>query len=114
MKVLIRVTERDRLFEGEVVLKQVNPADAGMDRGKDDTHAETTRPTKPSEAVQALYERGFFDSKRTLAEVLNELSKDGYNDNAPSVSMALGSKQFLQRSGVKGSYRFVQKYPPSK
>jgi len=44
---------------------------------------------------------------------MTQLGRDGYNFSAPSILMALKFKEFLQRRGSKGSYRFVQKYPPT-
>lgn len=111
MKIEIRLRQNGKTFEGEAVLNEVHSSAATPTAGR--TPAKETHPTKPSEALQALYQAGYFATERTLATVTSEFSKLGYNFNASSVVMALGSKKYLQRRGSRGSYRFVQRYPPN-
>jgi hypothetical protein len=111
MRVEIRVTAGARAFEGEALLNEVRPKAA--QRSMAGKRSDKAAATKPSEALERLYRRMFFASPRTLGETMSELSKGGYNFNPPSVLMALKGKECLQRRGSKGSYRFVQRYPPS-
>ncbi len=74
---------------------------------------EQVAPTKPSEAIGQLYEKGFFKSPRTLADTMRQLSEGEYNFGKPSVLMVLQRANFLRRTGAKGSSAFVQKYPPA-
>jgi hypothetical protein len=67
--------------------------------------------TKPSEAINNLYQHGFFSTGRRLGDVVDELLKAGYNFSRPSVFMFLKSASFLHIRGKRGSYTFVQKYP---
>jgi hypothetical protein len=108
MKVQVRVSENGKTYEGEVVLAEVRSRS-----GKREAPAAKPRPSRPSEALDSLYKKGFFRTERTLGSAVEQLGKDGYNFSRPSVLMALQSRVFLQRRGAKGSYRFVQKYPPS-
>jgi hypothetical protein len=111
MKVQITVTDQGMTFHGEAVLKEVklgglpNPTPIKTDVGK-------PRAPRPSEAVQKLYAKGFFGTGRVLADVLKQLESDGFNFSSPSILMALKAAGFLRRNGAKGTYRFVQKYPP--
>jgi len=111
MKIQIRVSDSGRTFEGEAVLAEVRPH-AGPP-AKRAQSVEKSPSTKPSGAVDGLYHKEFFASERTLGDVLGELGRDGYNFSPPSILMALKSREYLQRRGSKGSYRFVQKFPPS-
>jgi hypothetical protein len=111
MKIQIRVSDSGRTFEGEAMLTEVRP-----NGGPPVKRAQSVgRPlsTKPSGAVDALYHKEFFASEHSLGDVLGQLGRDGYNFSAPSILMALKSREYLQRRGSKGSYRFVQKFPPS-
>jgi hypothetical protein len=109
MKISVRVLEGGKIFEGEALLREVSPEEAprpGRLRGLKPTAA-----VRPSAAVDTLYHQGFFATERTLGSVINELKSGGYNFSSPSILMALKARDYLQRRGSKGSYRFVQKYP---
>lgn len=110
MKIRISISEGGRTYEGETVLSEVSPR-----RGPTgDRERRTQKPsvTRPSTAIDGLYAAGFFATGRTLGETLSKLGSDGFNFSSPSVLMALQAREFLQRRGTKGSYRFVQKFPP--
>lgn len=112
MKIEVRLTTQNgETFAGEVTLKQVSPNAAQSVRSEQ--KPAKPRPESPSAAINALYEKGFFSEERSLGDSVRELRGNGYNFGAPSIVMALKTKEFLQRRGTKGKYRFVQKYPPS-
>lgn len=69
---------------------------------------------KPAEAIGTLYQHGFFKTPKTLGEAMSELARAEYNFAKSSVATALGNAGYLQMRGTKGSYRFIQKYPPAK
>ena len=111
MKLQVQVTENGKTFAGEAVLSEVQPH--GRQSRRQQKSVRTARPNKPSEAIHALYGKGFFATARTLGDSMTQLGRDGYNFSGPSILMALKAKEFLQRRGSKGAYRFVQKYPPT-
>jgi hypothetical protein len=110
MRIQIRVSENGKLFEGEALLKEV-PSKGNTPPTKIGRRRELA-PTKPTGAVDGLYETQFFACERTLGQVMGKLGEDGFNFNAPSIFMALKSRDYIQRRGSRGSYRFVQKFPP--
>jgi hypothetical protein len=68
------------------------------------------------EAIEILlYKNGFFVNERSLAEVMFELKKLGYNYPKPSVANALEglTRGFLSRSGKSGAFKYHQKIPPT-
>lgn len=109
MKLRVQVTENGKTFAGEAVLSEVHPH--GRKSHGHEKPPRKVRHNKPSEAINALYGKGFFATERTLRDSMAQLGRDGYNFSGPSILMALKAKEFLQRRGSKGSYRFVQKYP---
>jgi hypothetical protein len=68
---------------------------------------------KPSGAVDLAYRKGFFKERRALSEVVDELQQVGYFFSRQSILAALKAARFLAQTGARGSYRFVQKFPPS-
>jgi hypothetical protein len=111
MHIQIRISHDGKIFEGEAALTEV--VHRGGTAKKSAQPVKHARPPKPAGAVDGLYGKGYFAGERTLADVRGQLQQDGYNFGAPSVLMALRSKGYLQRRGNRGSYRFVQKYPPT-
>ena len=111
MKIQIIVSENGKTYAGEATLTPTG----GPTKLRPEQRQRTgpTRANKPSQALDLLYRTKFFGHARTLGNTVEKLGKDGYNFNSPSVLMALKSKEFLQRRGSKGNYRFIQKYPPS-
>jgi hypothetical protein len=110
MHIQIRVSHDDKLFEGDATLSEVGSRAGGKTKSPAPKKREGT-VTKPAGALDTLYAQGYFASERTLAEVREQLQHNGYNFGASSVLMALQAREYLQRRGSKGSYRFVQKYP---
>jgi hypothetical protein len=108
MHIQIRITQAGKIFEGEATLAEAQSSD-----GKKAESVKNERPTKPAGALDSLYREGYFAAERALVDVRSQLQQGGFNFGAPSVLMALRSKNYLQRRGNKGSYRFVQKYPPT-
>jgi|SRR5882724_1770316 len=111
MKMSVRVSQEGKTFEGEVLLREVEMVVAARRVSRAERGTTGNRHAKPSSAVDGLYHREFFAAAQALGDVIAQLGKDGYNFSAPSVLMALKSRDYLQRRGAKGSYRFVQKYP---
>lgn len=111
MRVQIKVTHKGQTYSGEV---ELYPAD---------TEKTVTKPykivtstidivTKPSAAVELLHRNGFFKESHKLSDVSNELRNEGYNFSRQSIFMALKAATFLALTGKRGSYSFVQKFPP--
>ncbi len=67
--------------------------------------------TKPSEAIRMLWKGKVFLKPKSLAEVMQELEKRGYNFTPQAVDMRLKGSKFLTRKGSRGDYKYVQKYP---
>jgi hypothetical protein len=110
MKVQIKVFDGKTSYAADAELIELSSSNSGATNG-------TGRPrppirTRPSDAIDGLYRTGFFSHERTLSDALKQLTQDGYNFSPPSILMALKARQFLQRRGARGSYRFVQKFPP--
>jgi len=112
MQIEIRVLHEGKTFEGRTDLLEVGGSRPRKIEINSLPVRKNSGPTKPGGAVDTLYQKCFFGEERTLLDVRGQLKKDGYNFGASSVLMALGSKEYLQRHGSRGSYSFVQKYPP--
>ena len=66
--------------------------------------------------IEELWREGWFSEPRTLSEVVDELSRRGYNYNSTAVSHSLTDltrSGVLTRLGTPRTYRYVQKRPPS-
>jgi hypothetical protein len=114
MKIQFRIWQDGKVFEGEAVLTEGQSSKTPKSSpGKSKGSLSSGDANKPSGALDRLYRKRFFASERTLGTVLDQLQEDGYNFSAPSILMALKSRGYLQRRGSKGSYRFVQKFPPT-
>jgi hypothetical protein len=109
MKAYIRISYNGKSFEGEATLSEMRSGH--LPATKQVTGSKVSKTTKPSGVVDKLYSEGFFTSSQTLGAVVTQLGHEGYNFSAPSILMSLKSREYLQRRGSKGSYRFVQKYP---
>ena len=64
-----------------------------------------------TEALLILWEDGFFKAKQNIASIVEALSKKGNNFSGPELGMALNRAKHLTRSGSRGSYGYIQKYP---
>jgi hypothetical protein len=65
----------------------------------------------PTDALKILWNAKFFLKKRNVKDVKSALSKRGYNFIEESLLMALKRANFLTRSGDRGNYFYIQKYP---
>jgi hypothetical protein len=111
MKIQIRVTQGKNVYQGEMELTDSpSPKSRAREFG---SGVHKSKHHTPAGAVDSLYEERFFASERILAAVTDRLRQKGYHFGSPSVVMALKSRAYLQRRGSKGSYRFVQKFPPA-
>jgi len=113
MNVRIEITHEGETFFGEVELVGRKGA---QKRFADAPTKGTTKPAlvkKPSTAVEFLYRKAFFFDPHTLAETWAELQKQGFNFSRPAILMALQAADYLTMTGKRGSYRFVQKFPPT-
>jgi hypothetical protein len=72
---------------------------------------DTEIATKPSQAIRLLWKGKVFLKPKSLAEVMQELEKRGYNFTLQAVDMRLKGSKYLTRKGSPGDYKYVQKYP---
>lgn len=113
MMVKLVITHEGQRFAGEVELHAAGSEarDAGA-RGAGTDAAEGVA-RKPSEAVDLAYRKGFFKERRALSDVVDELQRAGYFFSRQSILAALKAARALAQTGARGSYRFVQKFPPA-
>lgn len=113
MRAKITITHEGKRFVGEVELHAVGPdgPPTSSPTAGSDTPRDVAR--KPSEAVDLAYRNGFFKERRALSDVLDELRGAGYFFSPQAILAALKSARFLAQTGTRGSYRFVQKFPPA-
>jgi len=69
-------------------------------------------PRTPADALRRLHQKSVFKIERDLQAVEEELGKIDCNFPKASVAKALERAEFLTRHGKRGSYRWIQKYPP--
>ena len=69
-------------------------------------------PRTPTDALQRLHYKSVFKIEREFQAVEEELGKIDCNFPKPSLAKALERAKFLTRHGKRGSYRWIQKYPP--
>ncbi len=110
MKVQLTITHEGKKYGGEVELTTTGSSER-TPRAREQVSQQVV-PTKPSQAIEQLYQKGFFKARRTLTDTLEELVKRDCNFGSSSVLMALQRASFIQQKGRKGSYTFVQKHPP--
>jgi hypothetical protein len=113
MRAKLSITHEGQRFVGEVDLQPAGSEKllSSSQRTGGDGAREVAR--KPSEAVGLVYRNGFFKESRALPDVLDELRQAGYSFSRQSILMALQAARFLARTGTRGSYRFIQKFPPA-
>ena len=112
MKVKISIIHEGKAYSGEVELFSAGPEKVASKPSKTEAFSAKGIATKPSAVVEMLYRKHFFKEPRKLPDVWNELRKEGYNFSRPSILMALKAASYLTMTGKRGSYRFVQKFPP--
>jgi len=113
MRVRIEITHEGQSYSGEMDLHSsavVRKMSSSPTRFE---HSSTHAVRKPSAAIEFLYRKNFFKESHGLAEVWEELRKEGYNFSRPAILMALKAASYLTMTGKRGSYRFVQKFPPA-
>jgi hypothetical protein len=113
MRVQISVVHEGRTYHGEVELQLGSAQSLDSKISKVQSRNATEVATRPSDAIELLYRRGFFKEARRLPDVSNELGREGYNFSRQSVFMALKAATFLLVIGKRGAYGFVQKFPAS-
>jgi len=69
-------------------------------------------PRTPTDALRRLHQKSVFKLEREFKAVEKELAKIDCNFPKPSLAKALERADFLTRHGKRGSYRWIQKYPP--
>lgn len=112
MRVQLKVIHDGQTYFGEVELYAGRPEKAVSKALRRGASTVENIATRPSAAVEMLYHRSFFKEPRKLPDVFDELRKEGYNFSRPSILMALKAAGFLALTGRRGSYSFVQKFPP--
>jgi hypothetical protein len=113
MKVQVSVFHEGKSYLGEVQLVPVVTAGKRSKEPHPSTRARQAGVPRPAEAIAQLYHSGFFKSPRALGDAMDELAKVGYNFGKSSVATVLSRSDYLQARGRKGSYTYIQKYPPS-
>ena len=108
MKIHIVITnEQGKSFEGNAELfpskKQLSKAIKSVSQDK----------KTPSSQIRQLYLSSFFKQQKKLGDVSKILKSKGFNFKPGSIQWALDQADYLDRSGNKGNYRWIQKYPPS-
>ena len=113
MNVKIEITHEGQTFAGEVELTVSASEEKKHSQAESNRTAKNEPIRKPSAAVEFLYRKNFFRDPQTLRETWDKLGKEGFNFSRPAVLMALQAAEYLTMTGKRGSYRFVQKFPPT-
>jgi hypothetical protein len=106
------------VFEGEADLKLKRQgvksaiAEAAPPRSSPAAEATKGHPRTPTDALQRLHQKSVFKIEKDLKAVEQELAKIDCNFPKASLAKALGRADFLTRHGKRGSYGWIQKYPP--
>lgn len=80
-----------------------------MKRTKEYMLRENRQGKNPSDALNILWEEGFFKSSKNLAAVIEHLGSRNNNFSSPEISKALSRASFLRKSGRRGSFQYAQK-----
>jgi hypothetical protein len=106
------------IFEGNVDLRpkgSTSKASSTKHKTRESEHtasAPADHPRTPSDALRRLHQKSIFKTEREFPAVEDELGKIDCNFPKSSLATALERAKFLTRHGKRGSYRWVQKYPP--
>jgi hypothetical protein len=118
MKVEITLTdESGNLFGGEVTLVPL-AREAAQKRAPTQRRsghgapAKGEHPRMPMDGLRRLHQQGAFKAERDFKSVEGELSRIHCNFPKASLAKALARADFLTRHGTRGSYRWIQRYPP--
>ena len=103
--------ESGNVFDGQVDLK---PRRSGAQFAPAERRpvAPASHPRTPTDALRKLHQKNVFKTEKELRAVEEELAKIDCNFPKPSLAKALERAGFLTRHGRRGSYRWIQKYPP--
>ncbi len=113
MRVHITVTGDDgEDYDGTIELTRVSSKPASKVKQKQKGKSKTA-VKGPAGAIKKLYNEHFFNTGKSLAEIMKRLSDNGINFSVQLISMALFRAKYLTKIGSRGSYKFVQKRPPS-
>ncbi len=112
MRVRLHVLHEGQTYVGEIDLHPEGTEKTSPKPRKMIVEVTSDIARKPSAAVELLYRKVFFKESHKLSDVCEELRKQGYNFSRQSVFMALKAAPFLGVNGRRGSYVFVQKFPP--
>jgi hypothetical protein len=110
--------DNGQIFEGNVDLRpKVAIAKPSSTKRKMRESAHTAsafadHPRTPSDALRRLHQKSVFKTEREFQAVEEELAKIDCNFPKASLAKALERAKFLTRHGKRGSYRWIQKYPP--
>ncbi|PYU53176.1 MAG: hypothetical protein DMG48_02775 [Acidobacteria bacterium] len=104
------------VFEGDVDLKlkrsTAKPPSTKHNVPRSAHSASAEHPRTPTDALHRLHQKSIFKIEREFQAVEEELGKIDCNFPKPSLAKALERAKFLTRHGERGSYRWIQKYPP--
>jgi hypothetical protein len=106
------------VFEGDVDLKlkgsTAKPSSKkhNVPKSAHSASAPADHPRTPTDALQRLHQKSVFKIEREFQAVEEELGKIDCNFPKPSLAKALERAKFLTRHGKRGTYRWIQKYPP--
>ena len=112
MEVKIQIKDdQGKVYQGTLVLNKQKQNKAKNKREVKQVQRSTK--VRPSQVIdQGLYYKKFFQSHKSLSDVEKKLNALGYNYKKGSILMALKRAEYLNKSGKRGNYMFVQKYPP--
>jgi hypothetical protein len=120
MRISVVVTDNDgSVFEAEADLRLRNAARRASAPGpaparlKPIASPMASHPRTPTDGLRRLHERSVFKIEREFKAVEDELAKIDCNFPKASLAKALERADFLTRHGKRGSYRWIQKYPPA-
>jgi hypothetical protein len=110
--------ESGNFFDGQVDLKlrksaaQFAPAKHAQTKARHRSVAPADHPRTPTDVLRKLHQKNVFKTEKEFKAVEEELAEIDCNFPKPSLAKALERADFLTRHGKRGSYRWIQKYPP--
>jgi hypothetical protein len=64
-----------------------------------------------TEAPAMVWEEGFLRNWQSQPKIVAHLAETEHHFEGPELGMALKRPRYLSRSGERGSYEYIQKYP---
>ena len=111
MRINITLTnEKGEVYTAEVDLTKISGNKQIKKIGAKESN--NKNKSKLSSSIDKIYKNGFFKNTKKLGDVMTELTKIGYNFKKGSVYRSLNAANFLDKTGKKGDYGWIQKYPP--